>query len=958
MPGSAKTKRNITGILTREEELRAEYTRKRFGVTLTPEDVETSKTDYNDYMAQIKDAVEPECLEWKIADFKQDALKSGWTVEDMPLLEAIYEMVDKEEGPALREIGDELIGIIRNGEFDTLSEKNDILDAAASLVRIYRDVNKEDHEHLQTLIEGCQQRQHAPAEYPKDKEFQEHMRQEGYNAYYKAKSGGKEKMQMLANKGLEHNKSTEEEKKEVRNKSTYMLQQLTQKELDTHTMNISQEKKDIKRLNRDIMKDIFGDDVYYDLDALYMGDEKEREVNIHHSRGSRQMDAGEHVLELDFAGSGFSEARRDYHGLDGKSAQREEGDTTLDEHLNAQYGPRVQNIMGVELPENSLYRMKTTERDGNKKTRISIPGPSSEKGELGATNTGNYKIENTSGTASAIIQNYLKSYMDEWKAKKDVPGFKMKPIHINITGHSRGGVAAGETVKMVNAWLTDEVRKDEALEGFSNLVHYDLLQRDPVPGPNVPFKNVDLRDVKNLNATTIYTTAADNFVAGIGFTPEAVRGQKRVIIGTTPHSAGLEGADLSQLDVKQDQKVHQWGYLDASTQEYYRGSGIADMPEGIYFSDEKRNLFRVESYSQLDKLIDGMGQNWFWRQDHRFAKLHEAVRDYFVDNEINFSYPTEEKREEKLKEMAETRNKLLSLKTDNRYVNLVQECIKDAEQPGSFQLDPEKEKRVFTACRGYMANSKVPASGKEKEAMELVSDYLTAASRERNFRNKGFNAHMTPEQKENYEKRNRQAAESAENRLDTDNVMIDRLTNAKLDIAEIASRSKELLDRLDKAGRGNDKAGYDKMHSTLVQASLLSGENSPAEVRNLLREMKKASDDYLKSHSGLFQGRIGGGAERKKSALLLKELAADGIKTFSEHAKGLDSSRSINESIIDYSEKKESLQDKENAEKENAKKEKQKKQQRKERIEKYTKKQIEQEWVVVENEKSAAPKKS
>ena len=594
--------------------IREQYTEHRFMMTLTPKDRQICTEACMTCQEMIKDVVrDPNCLEWKVADFKQQALSNGWSVEDMPMLEALYTAYDQEPDGIRKEVAQAVINRVREEQISTLAHKENILDNMACYAESYIGEDNDLSEKLQTYVENVQQRKYAPTEFAEDKVFQENMKAEGYtDAYYVSSSKNENAIKvsnMLKERGLRHNQLSETRKNEQRMKETYILPGLTAEELETHKKNASQKNKGIKRFNRDVIKDIFGKDVYEDVDALYQGDKKEREVKIHHSRGSRQMDAGDHVFEMDFAGSGFSEARREHKGVHGKSTNLSDAEKevyNLDEILDAQYGKKVTSIGNVKLPEDSLFRMKETERNGNKKTRISIPGPSSEHKESGFMNTGNYKIQNNVAAATGLIKQYLEPYMKEWKEHHNEPGYQMKPIRLNITGHSRGGVAAAETVKAVNQWLQEKCGPGSEYEGFAEHVHYDLLQRDPVPGPLTGILKVDLRGIPNMNSSTIYTTAADNSAAKIGFTPEAVRGQNRIILGTTPHSVGLEGADLSQLNVKGDEMAHQWGYLDTSTQEYYRGSGLADLPDGMYFSDEKRNLFRVESYSQIDKMIQGI----------------------------------------------------------------------------------------------------------------------------------------------------------------------------------------------------------------------------------------------------------------------------------------------------------------------------------------------------------------
>ncbi|MBR4200547.1 MAG: hypothetical protein IKQ91_04625 [Oscillospiraceae bacterium] len=121
-------------------------------------------------------------------------------------------------------------------------------------------------------------------------------------------------------------------------------------------------------------------------------------------------------------------------------------------------------------------------------------------------------------------------------------GFQ-KPIHINVTGHSRGGVTASETVIRICDWLNEQPEYKD----FAKKVQFDLILLDPVPGSDVTDsrrRNPDFRKYPNVNVTS-----------------------------------------------------------------YYRGSGISELPDGVYLSDEKRNLIRVTRYSQVDQIINLVNQS-------------------------------------------------------------------------------------------------------------------------------------------------------------------------------------------------------------------------------------------------------------------------------------------------------------------------------------------------------------
>ena len=78
---------------------------------------------------------------------------------------------------------------------------------------------------------------------------------------------------------------------------------------------------------------------------------------------------------------------------------------------------------------------------------------------------------------------------------------------------------------------------------------------------------------------------------------------------------------------------------------YYRGSGIAEMPEGVYIADDRNNVVRITSYSQVGKLVSAVHEGASkGMQTGRVGVIHEMVRDWFVDNTLSISYQSETER--------------------------------------------------------------------------------------------------------------------------------------------------------------------------------------------------------------------------------------------------------------------------------------------------------------------------
>ena len=400
-----------------------------------------------------------------------------------------------------------------------------------------------------------------------------------------------------------------------------------------------------------------------------------------------------------------------------------------------------------------------------------------------------------------------------------------------------------------------------------------------------------------------------------------------MIIGTTPHSAGLEGADLSQLNVKGDEKAHQFGFLDASTQEYYRGSGIAELPDGMYFSDEKRNLLRVDSYSQLGKLIEGMGQSSFRKQDWRIEQLHQAVRDWFVDNDLTMSFATEEKRAETEKKVGEIGTKVMGIKVTDTDMDEVQQKVQAYQTafaiPSKPQTAEQKEAtaNLIEACRSYMKNTEVPAKNAVvREEMEMVSDLLSGVQRLNNYREKGLNAHLSKEQQDKIRQKNDAREGTLDRQYDRENDrLITRAAGAKNTALVFREECKGLLERLNQTkkkslfGFGNSES-YEKLHKALEAATKLSGEDSVDKIRETMENVQKCGKAYDEAHDNARSAIRADGVERRKVSQEAAALANGGLERFDEQTRYVrDRSQSLDEIIVAKADRVQDLDQRRNA---------------------------------------------
>ena len=594
--------------------------------------------------------------EMKCNDFKSKMLENGWSPVDLPVLDEMYQTAQKLTNPQHKDSAKAYIDAMMNSVVANKEAKYTLVREVTKnfpqnirqsirneLVRVNQKYPPTDMEHKGTneLKQKFFSSADANVTFEKD----------GFNVEVLKK-------QQAETKAHQAPENTQQ-RKQLRNKKDYVVPQQTAEELAAHTRNESEKNFNIKTTVSQAVQKTFLNahlaNPYNKINDIRLNpDQQRRTVDIHHSRGTAQFQSGENVLEIDFAGSGFANPRKAAKGFNGEIKDVEMSD---EEALRAQYG-EIREDYPYAKPADSknpltknYVRHKTEEAVVNgrrvTKERISIPGPLAKDfafdlmpgSEPGASDSGPYKIANTSEYAKQQIINFIGTNQAIHTNKK---------IHINLEGHSRGAVSVSQTIKKVldfaedrNNFPSPEVH-NRFKEYIKNNVQFDVVQRDPVPGPlNSAYDEFDYDKYRklgynNLNVTSIYTMNADPLVMGktLGaksFEPQLARGQDRIIIGNTPHSAGLEGIDFSQKNVAGDGQAHKWGYLDAETKQFYRGSGVSEMPKGIYLADENNNLIRVTNYSQLDNVINEINGNAS-KQEIRQDHIREMARNWFIQH--------------------------------------------------------------------------------------------------------------------------------------------------------------------------------------------------------------------------------------------------------------------------------------------------------------------------------------
>lgn len=376
-----------------------------------------------------------------------------------------------------------------------------------------------------------------------------------------------------------------------------------------------------------------------------------------------------------------------------QKAASSEAKTKTEELIENRYG-RHSELEGLKDKKYIYVKDRTVHRDDGTKVyrkRYSMPG--SQASILGvdrwngARNRGEYSIQKVSEYMLTAAQKYLVQVFDEWdknqnkvKKEKDVA-----PITISIKGHSRGGVAAAHGAMMIQDWINKNYRR------YQDQVKFNLVQLDPVAGFGsdhgakskinlVDEQRQDIRDElrdrdmsllgKSAETTVVYSLHTDhrNF-----FSPQSVDGAKRIILTTAHHGVNLDAVDESQKAYG-DKKAHREGYLDLTSGEMYRGSGLNELPEGIYIADENNCLVKLPSLEagrsiisevlkntsgqkERHNRIDAVMENWFKAREKEkekdkekdnekeIDKAKDQAKDQGRDREHEPAAKTQEKRE-------------------------------------------------------------------------------------------------------------------------------------------------------------------------------------------------------------------------------------------------------------------------------------------------------------------------
>jgi len=900
---------DVWGLLNKMEKA---YVTEREKGTLKPQKISNIKYAYKTTLSARMERLKqlsiydiPERVnEYEECDFLMKMLENGWTPGDMTLFALFFDMIKSLEGPALREKGDGILIELMDKSCPTVETRIEMLTKITGFTVACG--NLKPAQDILPHINKAMNADILPVEYSDDYEYAELVRNQSAKEAHILVDKGKpirEYTQLYEN-AMKRANQNEAVKQTLRDKKDYVLSDKTDYELEKFKKSSGHKAHNLEKSTKNAIKEVYGDEIYDDIDEMSKGDEKDRTVEIHHALGNYYLRKGEEVLELDYAGSGFKEVRREYHGQHGKMFA--DGTSSSAESIESEFGKLVKKNDGSGKTFKYL-RAKTSPEIvvGGKtlnKTRYSIAGPSPEHG--GIWNLGEYSIENTRKYGRDFSADFLTRIFEKWERGEESP----HDIHINLTGHSRGAVAAGECVRLVDKWIKDYVKKHPAAENYRNSVKFDMLLRDPVPGiiTNWRLGSQDLRKYENVNATVFCSVVQEH--SDLAFPLQNIRGAKRVVIGAAGHNMDLGNIDFSQLNQKNDGNTHKEGFYDAETGELFRGSGIADMPDGVYIADNNFNVIRITSYSQVSKLINAI-YDGKTLQKNRVNTIHDMVRNWFVDNDLKMGFSDEEARNDAFNKNNTNIKKLLNAKSKRlRPIKIALRKLQAAtERGGAPEEIVELQESLIRAGKNYMAKTSIPNSGDSQYRMDLVSDIVSFTMKDKNYivrkNNLDYGNDLEGRALDkkilDHKQRLLNKKGALKRKLDKAEKRQVKAENAMDNILQIKKFCTAAVKNLYKTNKGLETSTYERYYSTLLEGEGLSSQTTISQFKDLMARMAYAAADYNN-----FSGESGRSKEGKirleqnnKTIKLVEEL----FKAFDKNTRFIpDKNKAIGKIVKEY----------------------------------------------------------
>lgn len=320
---------------------------------------------------------------------------------------------------------------------------------------------------------------------------------------------------------------------------------------------------------------------------------------------------------------------------------------SIEQLLKHRYGdhPTIEGLEGKKHIYVKTNNIKKNDGTTVNRTRYTMPGPlTTILGFVkGTRNRGDYTINNVSEYMLTAAKDYLKPIFDKWD-RDGIDRQKDSPVTIMAKGHSRGGVAASHGTMKIKNWISENYPQ------YEDMVKFELTQLDPVAGLGSDHgvkrainlveedredlkKEMEERGMKTLGksaeTTLVYSLHTDH---ALGFSPQIVDGAKRIILTATKHSVNLDNIDESQKEFG-DMKSHRGGYMDLSTGEMYRNSGLTELPEGIYIADENNRLIKIPSLEAGRNILGEVLKNTSL-QKGRHRRIDEVMEKWFTSHSL------------------------------------------------------------------------------------------------------------------------------------------------------------------------------------------------------------------------------------------------------------------------------------------------------------------------------------
>lgn len=779
-------------------------------------------TDRMQYMNQSS-------ADYKEYDFLARSLLNGWLVSDINSLKTLYQTVQKlPEADGKRRRGEALLDQYKFVKADTLTKRAALHQLSLNtLFSVNTTVSR-------TYLSNFGKRTVFPAEFPDDMDFKIVSKSE------KPEDG------VVFDTFSSSAENPELYKRLVelaRSQDNYVMQELTDQERQAERNAPANKSRlhrfvgGIREKASDSIRKSFGDSAYDEIWEMSRGSAEERRVTLHHSVGTKYQKQGHDVLQMEFAGSNGSEPLKNHKTYNDISKHLK---TMSPEELNAAYGEAATKANSEAKLDLVRKKERTIELpDGVKAQKIRYNFAGVSPGVLwGLPNFGDYSVQSSRDNARFYAEQFLEPRFKQWL--DDIKnGRTPKPVHIELSGHSRGAVTAGVAAVAIDKWVTKYISQHPGMESFKKYINYDLILRDPVPGlgTSAVIGDCDLRGIPNVNCTVLCSMGIQT--PQFLFPMQHVRGSKKIILNMEDHQMEIAGTDNTQKEIAgNNNSGHMVGYFDSETGEMHRGSGLSELPDGVYVADEKYRLVRVTSYSQLLTLHDTVFKNSS-PQSVRIRRIHKMVRDWFCENELDMSFPDERTHKAEANKAKKIRGSILN--TNAGRLDPVKEEIRRLQKlekkPGvTKEQRIQQNSRLISVCRSYLKKTAMPPTGESARKVGMVGDLLSFAMRENNLFAKELKLYREDDPKnvlDNKIQNFRERLEHKEGYLDRKHALESGRLQNELEIQNLVNDTRTYCQtKLVQIG-----AGYRWSKKTLPIKNILE-EGAKLDGQSNLREMK------------------------------------------------------------------------------------------------------------------------